>query len=116
MRRRLLVIVFGGVVLLGAGVAAIASLGVLDPVAPIPAIRPAPIGPADWKETRRYSVMRVLIVEGNTTDRERAIEIANDIARPATQAYDEVLVFVRTAHGTRRVQWTKAGGFRILDY
>ena len=117
MRRRLAVIVVGGVVLLGAGAAAITSLGVLEPVAPNPAIRPAPIGPADWKETRRISVLRVLIVEGNTTDRERAVEIAQKIARPSSEAYDEVLVYVRTpGHRTRRVQWTKATGYRILDY
>ena len=116
MRRRLSVLLFGGVVLAGAGAAAVASLGVFQPVAPNPDIRPAPLGPADWKETKRYSVLRVLIVEGNTTDRERALEITNTIARPLTEAYDEVLVYVRTKDGTRRVQWTKAGGFKTLDY
>jgi hypothetical protein len=117
VRRRLLALVFGGVVLLGAGAAAVASLGYFDPVAPPPDIRPAPISAADWKETRRYSVLRVLIVEGRTTDRERAVEIATLIARPSSEAYDEVLVYVKTpGDHTRRVQWTKAGGFKVLDY
>ena len=118
MRRRLAVILFGGVILLVAGVAAVASLGVFQPLSQNPAIRPAPIGAGDWKETRRYSVMRVLIVEGHTTDLERAIDITNAIARPASEAYDEVLVYVRTPdrRHTRRVQWTKATGFRVLDF
>ena len=116
MRRRLAALVFGGVILLGAGAIAVASLGYFDPVAPNPDIRPAPLGPADWKETRRISVLRVLIVEGNTTDRERALEIAQTIARPSSEAYDEVLVYVRTGPRTRRVQWTKATGYKMLDY
>ena len=116
MRRRLLVLVVGGVILLGAGAAAITSLGVFEPVAPNPDIRPAPLGPADWKETRRYSVLRVLIVEGNTASLDRAVEIANMIARPSAEAYDEVLVYLRSGQKTRRVQWTKAAGYKVLDY
>jgi hypothetical protein len=116
--RRLLAVLACGAAIVGALAAAAAGLGVFEPPAPNPQILPSPIGPADWKETRRYSVNRILIVEGTTSDLERAVEITKLIARPSTEAYDEVLVYVRTAdrRKTRRVQWMKATGFRVLDY
>lgn len=83
-----------------------------------PEIKPSPIGRPDWRVTRRYSVTRVLIVEGECRDRERALEIAKAIVDPVAEAYDEVLVYVRPPDrsSTRRVQWTKHDGFRVLDY
>ena len=98
--------------------AAIASsLGVFQPAFPNPTIRP-PFGPMDWKETRRYSVNRVLIVEGVAPDIERALAIAQAIGRPSTEAYDEMAIYVRTPDRsrTRRVTWTKASGYTLLDF
>ena len=116
--RRLSLVLACGIVILGALGAVAAGLGVFEPPAPNPQIIPAPVGPADWKETRRYSVNRILIVEGTTHDLERATEIANAIARPSTEAYDEVAVYVRTPDRsrTRRVTWRKATGFKLLDF
>lgn len=116
--RRLSLVLACGVVILGALAAAAAGLGVFEPPIPNPDIIPAPVGPADWKETRRYSVNRILIVEGITNDLERAMEIAQQIARPGTEAYDEVAVYVRTPDRmrTRRVTWRKATGYKLLDY
>src|SRR5687767_7660756 len=109
------------VVLLGIA----ASWGAFDPPAPNPEIVPAAIGPPAWKVTKRYSVNRVLIVEGESTDRERAMEIAKFLVGPSEEAYDEVLVYVKSPSAdpegsrhtrTRRVQWTKKGGYRVLDF
>ena len=115
--RRLSAVLVCGVVILGALAVAAAGLGVFEPPIPNPAIIPAPVGPADWKETRRYTVNRILIVEGTTTDLERALEIAKSVARPSPEAYDEVLVYVRTRDRlkTRRVQWI-AGQYKLLAY
>ncbi len=92
---------------------------VFDPPARNPDILPAMIGPAEWKVTRRYSVNRVLIVEGECRDRDSAADIARSIVDRSSEAYDEVLVYVRApgdrAHA-RRVQWTKATGYRLLDF
>lgn len=104
--------------MLGSAVIAISMLGVFEPPIPNPPILPAPVGPADWKETRRYTVNRVLLVEGECPDIERALEIAKSVARPSVEAYDEVLVYVRTPdrRRTRRVQWMKETGYKLLDY
>lgn len=95
-----------------------AGCDALGPPQPHPEIKPSPIGQPDWRVTRRYSVNRVLVVEGQCRDRERAIEIAKGIVDPVREAYDEVLVYVRPPDRsrTRRVQWTKKDGFRLLDY
>ncbi|MEX2271054.1 MAG: hypothetical protein WD690_06265 [Vicinamibacterales bacterium] len=97
----------------------VATWGAFRPPDPNPEIVPAAIGSPAWKVTKRYSVNRVLIVEGESTDRERAMEIARFLVGPSEEAYDEVLVYVR-AQGdptrTRRVQWTKKDGYRILDF
>ena len=95
------------------------SWGVFDPPRANPDIQPAPIRAPDWKETRRYSVNRVLIVKGECPDLERAVAIAKWIVEPSTEAFDEVLVYVTTPGEqarTRRVQWTKEAGYRLLDY
>ncbi len=91
---------------------------ILEPP-PNPDIRPGRIGPSGWKVTRRYSVNRVLIVEGECHDRERATAIAEGIVDVSSEGYDEVLVYVRAPGErmhARRVQWTKASGYRLLDY
>ena len=91
----------------------------LDLVAPNPEIVPPAIAPPGWKVTRRISVNRVLIVEGESRHPEWAAEIARSIVRASSQAYDEVLVYVRAPGErihARRVQWTNAGGYRVLDY
>lgn len=99
--------------------------GAFDPPAQNPGIRPAPIGAAHWKETRRYGVNRVVVIEGESTNPERALEIARELMEPISGLYDEVLIYVRpsTSLGasaarprTWRVQWTKATGFRVLEY
>ena len=90
----------------------------IDPP-PNPEILPAPLGPPGWKVTRRYSVSRVLIVEGECRDRDSATEIAKSIVRTSREAYDEVLVYVRAPGESihaRRVQWTKPEGFKLLDF
>lgn len=100
-------------------IALAAAWGVFDPPAAPPAIRPAPIGPAGWKETRRYSVNRVVIIEGESPYPERAAEIARELIEPGSGRYDEVLVYVRPPGDrsrTWRVQWTKAGGFKVIAY
>lgn len=110
---------FGLALVLGAVMLRTAGCDALAPPRPNPDIAPAPIHAPDWKETRRYSVNRVLIVEGECLDPERAVAIAKWIVAPSTEAYDEVLVYVRTPgepERTRRVQWTKEGGYRVLDY
>lgn len=89
------------------------------PPPPHPDINPATLGMPGWKVTRRVSVNRVLIVEGECLDRERAGEIAKSIVDISSQGYDEVLVYVRAPGErmhARRVQWTNAGGYRVLDY
>jgi hypothetical protein len=86
---------------------------------PYPAIRPASIGYPGWKVTRRYSAHRVLVVEGECRDREHALAIAQSIVEDVTEAYDEVLVYVRPGGGpgTRRIQWRKTTGkFETLDF
>ena len=117
--RRLSAVLVCGLVIVGALAAVAAGLGVFEPPAPNPEIIPAPVGPADWKETRRYSVNRILIIEGTTSDIQRAVDIAKTVARPSPEAYDEVLVYVRTKDRmkTRRVQWMKGGGdYKVLAY
>lgn len=92
---------------------------VFAPPARNPEILPAMAGPAEWKVTRRYSVNRVLIVEGECRARERAGDIAKSVVDTSGEAYDEVLVYVRAPgdrRHTRRVQWTKATGYRFLAY
>ena len=91
----------------------------LGPPAPNPEIQPAPIGPAGWTQTRRYIVNRVLIVEGESSEPHRAEEIARAVLGKGLEAYDEALVYVRPKGGagpTRRVQWTKARGFKTLEF
>jgi hypothetical protein len=79
---------------------------------------PSPLTTPGWKETRRYSVNRVLIVEVQCADRERALEIGRAIVQPVTKAYEEVLIYVRPPNRswTRRVQWRPGADFRLLDY
>lgn len=100
--------------------AAASRYDVFVPPARNPEILPAVIGPAEWKVTRRYSVNRVLIVEGECrAARERAGDIAKSIVDASGEAYDEVLVYVRAPGErlhARRVQWTKALGYRLLDF
>lgn len=110
---------FGLALVLGAILLRTAGCDAFAPPRPNPEIVPAPIHAPDWKETRRYSVNRVLIVKGECPDPERAVAIAKWIVEPSTEAYDEVLVYVMTPgeHArTRRVQWTRAAGYRLLDY
>lgn len=117
--RLALAALFGLALALGAVVLRTAGCDALAPPRPNPEIVPAPIHAPDWKETRRYSVNRVLIVKGECPDPERAAAIAKWIVEPATEAYDEVLVYVTTPGArarTRRVQWTKETGYRVLDY
>ena len=85
---------------------------------PNPEIKPALISHAGWTVKRRYTVNRVLVVDVECRDPERAVEITEAIAQPAAKAYDEVLVYVRPPDKsrTRRVQWTAKSGYRILDY
>jgi hypothetical protein len=89
-----------------------------DPPPPNPEIKPSPLTTPGWKEARRYSVSRVLIVEVECADRERAVGIGRAIVQPVTQAYDEVLIYVRPPNRlwTRRVQWRPGEDFRLLDY
>lgn len=110
---------FGLALVIGAVLLRLGGCDALAPPRPNPEINPAPIHAPDWKETRRYSVNRVLIVKGECADLERAAAIAKWIVEPATEAYDEVLVYVTTPgeHArTRRVQWTRKTGYRVLDY
>jgi hypothetical protein len=89
------------------------------PPRPTPEIAPALAHEPGWNETRRYSVNRVLVVRGESFDLERALAIAKGIVEPAAEGYDEVLVYVSTPGDdprTRRVQWTKDTGYRLLDY
>ena len=117
--RRLLAIVLGGILVLVLLTAAAARYDAFVPPSPNPDITPAALGPPGWKVTRRYSVNRVLIVEGECSDRDRAGDIARGIVDVSSEAYDEVLVYVRAPGErlhARRMQWTKAGGYRSLDY
>jgi hypothetical protein len=116
--RRFLAIALGGLLVLLLLTAAAVRYDVLDPPSH-PDISPAPIGPAGWKVTRRYSLNRVLIIEGECRERARAREIAESIVDVSSEAYDEVLIYVRPPGErlhARRVQWTKAGGYQLLDY
>lgn len=133
MMRRLAIVAAAAVATFGVLLAVANGWGAFDPPTLNPEIRPAPIGPADWKETRRYTVNRVVVIEGESAHPERAPEIARELMEPISGLYDEVLIYVRpsTALGagpstppgtnaarprTWRVQWTKAGGFRVLQY
>ena len=117
--RRVLAICSGGAVGLALLVGVTIGWDTLGPPVPPPEIRPAPIVEPDWKITRRYSVNRVLIIEGECADRERAVEIAKSYVGLSTESYDEVLVYVKASNDrtrTRRVQWTKKDGYRVLDF
>jgi DNA polymerase elongation subunit (family B) len=83
-----------------------------------PEIKPAPITRGGWTVKRRYTVNRVLVAEVECPDVERAAEIAKSLVEPVTEAYDEVLVYVRPPDRsyTRRVQWTRKTGYQLLDY
>lgn len=121
MRPRLAAIGLGTLLALVLLTAVALNWDALGPPAPNPEIQPAPIGPAGWKQTRRYIVNRVLIVEGESTEPHRAEEIARSVLGPGLDAgaYDEALVYVRAQGGrgpTRRVQWTKAQGFKMIEY
>ena len=89
-----------------------------DPPPPNPEIKPSPLATPGWTETRRYSANRALIVEVQCEDRDRALGIGQALVRPVEKVYAEVLVYVRPPDRswTRRVQWTPAGGFKLLDY
>lgn len=117
--RRLLAVALAGILAL-AVVAGLATVyGAFTPSIPQAHIGPSPIGPPSWNERRRYSVNRVLIVEGESDTRENAASIAEWIVGPSELAFDEVLVYVRTRKEpslTRRVQWTRAAGYRVLDF
>ncbi len=116
--RRLLAVSLGAVLTLAFVLLAALGFDAFRPPAPNPDIRPAHVGPPAWKVTRRYSVNRVLIVEGESDDLERGQEIATWLVGSSAEAYDEVLVYVRPPDKsrTRRVQWTKKDGFRVLDF
>ncbi|MDQ3071586.1 MAG: hypothetical protein M3R55_17885 [Acidobacteriota bacterium] len=84
-----------------------------------PAIRPATISGRGWVVTRRYSANRALIVNIECRDREQAVAVARSIVDPVKELYAEALVYVRPPGGagwTRRVQWTSATGYKVLDY
>lgn len=127
MSRRLVAAAAGGIASLLIVIALATAWGAFEPPMEHPAITPAPIGPGGWKETRRYSVNRVVIIEGESTHPERAEEIARGLIEPQSGLYDEVLIYVRNPTTLRaspagsgaktwRVQWTKAGGFKLLEY
>jgi len=125
MIRRLAIVAAAAVGVFVVLLAVANTWGAFDPPAQNPEIRPAPVGPGDWKETRRYGVNRIVVIEGESAHPERAPEIARELMEPISGLYDEVLIYVRpsTPLGagaarprTRRVQWTKATGFRVLEY
>jgi len=125
MSRRLIAAAAGGVASLLVVIALATAWGAFDPPLEHPAIRPAPVGPGGWKETRRYGVNRVVIIEGESTHPERAEDIARGLIEPRSGLYDEVLIYVRPSTALRdsggrtktwRVQWTEAAGFQVLTY
>ena len=117
--RRLLAVTLAGAAALSLILTIGAAYGAFDPPPPNPAIKAGVIGPAGWQVTRRYSYNRVLVIEGECHNRERAREIAAFIVEPVTEAYDEVLIYVRqrgAVSPTTRVQWRKQTGYRLLEF
>ena len=111
-------IVLGGLAAVGIVIAAVSWRNAVEAPTPHPEILPPSIGAPDWRETRRYSVNRVLVVEGECGSRDRAEEIARSIVGKSPAAYDEILVYVRTRDQktTRRVLWRPATGYHVLDF
>ncbi len=72
-----------------------------------------------WAVVRAASAHEALVLEVETLDVERALEIAREVVEPVSARYREVLVYLRPAGSTttsRRVQWTPDGGYKELIY
>jgi hypothetical protein len=80
---------------------------------------PSPHG--RWRTLSHDSHFNVLVVQTEATDLRDAVDIARAFSANQGSAFSEILIYVREpSRGdrvrTRRVRWTKAGGFETFDF
>ena len=74
-----------------------------------------------WRTLSHDSHFDVLVVQVEATDLRDAVDVARAFAANQRETFSEILVYVHEpGHSdrvrTRRVRWTKAGGFEIFDF
>jgi len=80
---------------------------------------PAPHG--RWRTLSHDSHFDVLVVQAEAADLRDAVDVARAFAANQRETFSEILVYVREpAHAdrirTRRVRWTRTGGFETFDF
>jgi len=116
-----------------AGVAGLVRLvlvvGAPPPAPPAATIPAAPSGPPPvsppsgqgWTVVHQLSAHHILVLEVETDRLDQAKAIAQQLAEPVKPRYSEILIYFyrpgrRGTLAPRRVQWTPAGGYVVVDY
>lgn len=92
------------------------------PRAPGNVLAPPTPGPSAfaWRLVDATSAERMMVLEVETARPGEAVAIAQQLTEPYKDRYDEVLVFFFEPNANprlalRRVQWTRAQGYRTLE-
>jgi hypothetical protein len=70
-----------------------------------------------WSVTRAQASQGALVVTADVLDMAESMDVARQIVEPVQTKYTEVLIYLhlhgaKTPFAARRVQWTRAAGYR----